>query len=195
MYRRKKLAADPSTHTPTSPYPRHTPTIDCLLLPPVPSFPLAHQYNMSSNYLHFADRVGFPEADYVTDLAAIGELDQVLETGMEYINLLYTFRSCGRAIPVVTEANKEHKEEIHRKIFEVLRPEIVKLVELKAFVEHVIELFCENLKNMVPAGKKKKVLPEGLFDRLIKVVDLLVKLDNLKDMKGTRVCVCVCVCV
>ena len=59
----------------------------------------------------------------------------------------------------IEQANKEHKEEIHRKILEVLRPEIVKLVELKAFVEHVIELFCENLKNMVPAGKKKKVLP------------------------------------
>ncbi|GMH87256.1 hypothetical protein TL16_g10797, partial [Triparma laevis f. inornata] len=44
--------------------------------------------------------------------------------------------------------------------------------------------FCANIQHLVSAEARSKVVPEGLYDALIKVVDLLQKLDNLKDMKS-----------
>lgn len=61
---------------------------------------------------------------------------------------------------------------------------MMKLKELIEFQKHVINVFCADIQKLSLAEARAKFVPEGLYNALIKVVDLLQKLDNLKDMKA-----------
>lgn len=50
---------------------------------------------------------------------AIGELEKVLEVGRMYVNVLYTFRSVSRAIPMVSGSGDPNKSALHMKTFQV----------------------------------------------------------------------------
>ena len=124
------------------------------------------------------------------------KIDMVLEQGQHFVHMLYTFRSVSRAIPMVNitipddstpEEKAEltsQKSEINRKIIEILRPEIQKLRDLMQFVDHAITVFRDTLLSLSTAEARQKVLPEGLYTALIRMIDIMLKLDNLKDMKA-----------
>lgn len=97
-------------------------------VPTIETAPMTIYYELAnaSNAVHYAGRIGF-EADFQQETEAIATMDQLLENGEYYIHLLYCFRSCSRALPMVTDPNQPDKVQIYTKTFEVLRPEISKL--------------------------------------------------------------------
>lgn len=76
------------------------------------------------------------------------------------------------------------RNEINRKIVEILRPEILKLKEMMQFVYHSISVVRDTIQQLVTVEARAKDVPEGLYVALIRVIDMFVKLDNLKDMKA-----------
>lgn len=50
---------------------------------------------------------------------AIGELEKVLEVGRMHVNVLYTFRSVSRAIPMVGGSGDPNKDALHMATFKV----------------------------------------------------------------------------
>lgn len=50
---------------------------------------------------------------------AIGELEKVLEVGRMHVNVLYTFRSVSRAIPMVSGSGDPNKDALHMNTFKV----------------------------------------------------------------------------
>lgn len=50
---------------------------------------------------------------------AIGELEKVLEFGRTHVNVLYTFRSVSRAIPMVSGSGDPNKNALHMNTFKV----------------------------------------------------------------------------
>lgn len=50
---------------------------------------------------------------------AIGELEKVLEVGRMHVNVLYTFRSVSRAIPMVSGSGDPNKNALHMNTFKV----------------------------------------------------------------------------
>lgn len=50
---------------------------------------------------------------------AIGELEKVLEVGRMHVNMLYTFRSVSRAIPMVSGSADPNKDVLHMNTFKV----------------------------------------------------------------------------
>ena len=83
------------------------------------------------------------------------------------------------------ERMNDLKNEMNQKIVDILRPEILKLKELMQFVVQIVGVFRETIQHLVNPQARLKVVPEGLYGALIKVIDLILKLDNLKDMKAS----------
>ena len=132
----------------------------------------------------FADLAGLmPNTPFAQDMKWVADMEDVLADGGGQVAMLYTFRSCSRALPVVSKENVANKHEIHERSFAVLRPQIEKLLDLFHFQERVIGLLRGIVAELVRAGKKRAV-PDAVYARMVDCVDLLVRLDNLKDMKA-----------
>lgn len=134
------------------------------------------------------------------ELEIISQLDSLSVRGEQYVSMLYSFRSISKAIPMLAmnadeNATVEEIEELelkrtdfNKKIIELLRPEIVKLKELINFINSTIAHFKNTLEKLaVKAGigsSSGEKVSEGVSLSLIRLIDLLLKIDNLKDMKA-----------
>lgn len=63
--------------------------------------------------------VFFPSYSCLVGHQAIGELEKVLEVGRTHVNVLYTFRSVSRAIPMVSGSTDPNKNALHMNTFKV----------------------------------------------------------------------------
>lgn len=69
--------------------------------------------------------------------------------------------------------------------FNLLRPEVNKLVAIMDFHEDAVAFFSERAQAYASASNK--VVSEALLDGLLQLLDVLVKLDNIKDMRASMV--------
>jgi cytoplasmic FMR1 interacting protein len=90
--------------------------------------------------------------------------------------------------PDASKTEKEElgqkKQEINRKIVEILRPEILKLKDLMQFVNQTLAVLLDIVRALASSESREKMVPEGLNVAIIRLIDVLLKLDNLKDMKS-----------
>jgi cytoplasmic FMR1 interacting protein len=117
--------------------------------------------------------------------------EDAVRTSTEWINMLYTYRSCSRALPQVKDAGQENKNEIYEGSFAILEPEIQKLKRFSNFQKETSAMFCEHIKRLTVAfaekkDKKSPVQPpsESYQWLLIRVLDSLSVMDALKSMKA-----------
>uniref|UniRef100_A0A9R1SBA8 Cytoplasmic FMR1 interacting protein 1 n=2 Tax=Cyprinus carpio TaxID=7962 RepID=A0A9R1SBA8_CYPCA len=98
---------------------------------PLPSS-LIYQPNFNTN---FEDRNAFVTgiARYIEQATVHSSMNEMLEEGQEYAVMLYTWRSCSRAIPQVKCNEQPNRVEIYEKTVEVLEPEVTKLMNLMYF--------------------------------------------------------------
>ena len=77
-------------------------------VPNIESAPCPIEYKVcsraDSNPVHFADATGF-ETDLSQETQACKEIELLLEHGEYFVHLLYCFRSCSRALPMVKSAD------------------------------------------------------------------------------------------
>eukprot|EP00761_Pharyngomonas_kirbyi_P013534 gb/GECH01013563.1/.p1 GENE.gb/GECH01013563.1/~~gb/GECH01013563.1/.p1 ORF type:complete len:1451 (+),score=427.16 gb/GECH01013563.1/:1-4353(+) len=142
------------------------------------------QYDLGafSNPLNFADREGF-QTRFSSEAATIAKIQNTLERGNEFINTLYTYRSISRTLSQVKYAD-DNKSDVYKKEYEVLRPEIKKVIDLKEFQEETAELICENVNMLLMPDMKRDIPSDTLIDHMIDLFDLIMKLDALKNMKA-----------
>ncbi|CAM9167660.1 unnamed protein product, partial [Phaeothamnion confervicola] len=152
--------------------------------PRVQPTPVGVGYEMapSSNLLSYIDHAGFP-TEFNSEIEAIGELEKILEAGQRHVHTLYTYRSVSIAIPLVTDSNDPNKDLLHMRTYQVLRPEMEKVRDVMAFQDTAVQMFAWHMETLATQGKKK-VVPEGLYDALIAAVDLLQRIDHIKDSKA-----------
>jgi cytoplasmic FMR1 interacting protein len=143
------------------------------------------------------------EADYKAyfttfpkELEFISAIDEFIRLGEEHIRMLYCYRSVSQAIPEIsiettddmtTEEKTElglKKTEINQKILDILRPEMNKIREFHAFTIDAIDCFYSCVSFVCYKGQHKEMIPEGFYLSLIRLLDVLLKLDNLKDFKN-----------
>ena len=142
----------------------------------------------SANPVEYTDAPGY-QTQFGPEIAAAAEVEQLLDEGQRFVHMLYTYRSVSRAIPVSLPDDTEEpamKRERDEKSFNVLRREIKKLRELMDFARRALHVFDKNLRHLARttlAGSK--MVPDGYYFALTRCIDLLQKLDNLKDTKAS----------
>jgi len=148
------------------------------------------QYNGYTDY-NFADRSAY-DTRWTEETHAIAQLRELLKQGDTYMNMLYTYRSCSKALPQVKTSDQANKNEIYEGTYDVLEPEIKKLKNFMYFRKDTIKVFCEHVKKLgvwlIPDKKgkmKEDFTPsETYLWYMIQMLDKFYLLDALKNMKA-----------
>ena len=101
-------------------------------------------------------------------------MNEMLEEGHDYAVMLYTWRSCSRAIPQVKCNEQPNRVEIYEKTVEVLEPEVTKLMKFMYFQRKAIERFCSEVKRLCHAERRKDFVSEAYLLTLGKFINMLV---------------------
>eukprot|EP01137_Pigoraptor_chileana_P010276 Opistho-2@59637 len=153
--------------------------------PVVEAQSVAIEYEVSMDP-NFDDRNAFIGAmsKFLEEARTQGNLNSVLENGKYYQALLYSWRSCSRAIPQVQSQDQANKVELYERTVEILDPEIRKLREFYSFQEHAVEAFCKEIKTLSIPERRKDYISETLLLTLGRMVNMFGVLDALKNMKA-----------
>lgn len=91
------------------------------------SLPLALEGWTSSADIGFRDVDAFG-ADFTNEANDLAAMQTLVEHGQGFISMIYTYRSCSKALPMVQrELDDAERKSVHMRIFEVLAPEIAKI--------------------------------------------------------------------
>uniref|UniRef100_A0A6I8QXU0 Cytoplasmic FMR1 interacting protein 2 n=1 Tax=Xenopus tropicalis TaxID=8364 RepID=A0A6I8QXU0_XENTR len=147
-----------------------------------PPSSIMYQANFDTN---FEDRNAFVTgiARYIEQATVHSSMNEMLEEGQEYAVMLYTWRSCSRAIPQVKCNEQPNRVEIYEKTVEVLEPEVTKLMKFMYFQRKAIERFCNEVKRLCHAERRKDFVSEAYLLTLGKFINMFAVLDELKNMK------------
>ncbi|XP_014398537.1 PREDICTED: cytoplasmic FMR1-interacting protein 2 [Myotis brandtii] len=147
-----------------------------------PPSSIMYQANFDTN---FEDRNAFVTgiARYIEQATVHSSMNEMLEEGHEYAVMLYTWRSCSRAIPQVKCNEQPNRVEIYEKTVEVLEPEVTKLMKFMYFQRKAIERFCSEVKRLCHAERRKDFVSEAYLLTLGKFINMFAVLDELKNMK------------
>ncbi|XP_032829340.1 cytoplasmic FMR1-interacting protein 2 [Petromyzon marinus] len=147
-----------------------------------PPSSILYQANFDTN---FEDRNAFVTgiARYIEQATVHSGMNEMLEEGQEYAVMLYTWRSCSRAIPQVKCNEQPNRVEIYEKTVEVLEPEVTKLMRFMYFQRKAIERFCGEVKRLCHAERRKDFVSEAYLLTLGKFINMFAVLDELKNMK------------
>eukprot|EP00629_Pelagomonadales_sp_RCC1024_P017002 CAMPEP_0119275140 /NCGR_PEP_ID=MMETSP1329-20130426/13283_1 /TAXON_ID=114041 /ORGANISM="Genus nov. species nov., Strain RCC1024" /LENGTH=1260 /DNA_ID=CAMNT_0007275501 /DNA_START=313 /DNA_END=4095 /DNA_ORIENTATION=+ len=154
--------------------------------PGIQSQGMGLKFSMRSglNSINYQDQIGL-QTDFAPEIKATADVEALLFEGSEHVHMLYTFRSVGRTVPMVNEQTQDCKHELNLETFRALSPQIVKIRRLMDFQEKGIAIIEQCMRSLVTKEARERIVPDGYFDAITKVVDLLQKLDNLKDMKAS----------
>ncbi|KAM9585946.1 LOW QUALITY PROTEIN: cytoplasmic FMR1-interacting protein 1 [Trichechus inunguis] len=147
-----------------------------------PPSSLLYQPNFNTN---FEDRNAFVTgiARYIEQATVHSSMNEMLEEGQEYAVMLYTWRSCSRAIPQVKCNEQPNRVEIYEKTVEVLEPEVTKLMNFMYFQRNAIERFCGEVRRLCHVERRKDFVSEAYLLTLGKFINMFAVLDELKNMK------------
>uniref|UniRef100_UPI00358DFFAE cytoplasmic FMR1-interacting protein 2-like n=1 Tax=Myxine glutinosa TaxID=7769 RepID=UPI00358DFFAE len=150
---------------------------------PLPSS-ILYKANFDTN---FEDRNAFVTgiARYIEQATVHSSMNEMLEEGEGYAVMLYTWRCISRAIPQVKCNEQPNRVEIYEKTVEVLEPEVTKLMNFMYFQRKAIERFCEEVKRLCHAERRKDFVSEAYLLTLGKFINMFAVLDELKNMKSS----------
>lgn len=135
---------------------------------------------------NFADREAFVRgiAKYVEDARSIGKLTEILEGGQKFAGILYTWRSCSRAIPQVSSNEQENRKQMYEAQMKVLDPEAQKLKDFYSFQLQAIKAFVDEVRILANPNRIKDFISQTIKLTLGRLVNMFMVLDALKNMKA-----------
>ncbi|CAD6194474.1 unnamed protein product [Caenorhabditis auriculariae] len=148
------------------------------------SLPLLYRANFDTN---FEDRSAFVTgiAKYSEEATRHAEFNDMLADGLNHAANLYTWRCCSRAVPMARSNDQPNRVEINMKVVEVLRPEVEKLGFFMRFTNGATSRFCEEVRRLCHAEKRKDFVSEAYLLTLGRFINMFAVLDELKNMKAS----------
>jgi len=132
------------------------------------------------NVANYADAGAF-ECRWTEEIGFMQKINTMLERGEYFVNMVYTYRSCSKALPSI-KLTDEEAPGYYQKVYDVLNPEIEKLRQFQIFQRDAVKLFSEHVRRM--AGAVQQVYSESFVHCLVRLLDLMAILDALKNMKA-----------
>jgi len=119
----------------------------------------------------------------IEEVPFIQKVDEIIAQGTQFVNMIYTYRSCSKALPQLQDSDDPRKHSLYEKTFEVLEPEIEKLKQLMSFQAQSITFLCEQVETLALQGKRDAP-SEKLIEQLVRLLDMFALLDAVKSMKA-----------
>jgi len=158
--------------------------------------------NKSSN--RFSDAFGYQLKNKLglNELELISQIDHLIERGQYFIHTLYSSRCISKAIPekddlitsirenlpfvnVMSETDIEEQIEIKKsalafECLKILRISMQQIIDVIHFIDESLQTFTDTIALI---SSLTDIVPEILYGSMISLLDILFKLDSLRDLK------------
>uniref|UniRef100_A0A1I7RJ05 CYRIA-B_Rac1-bd domain-containing protein n=1 Tax=Bursaphelenchus xylophilus TaxID=6326 RepID=A0A1I7RJ05_BURXY len=136
---------------------------------------------------NFQDREAFVTgvSKYIEEATRHGVFNDMLAEGFQHAANLYTWRCISRSVPTVQSNDDPARNAINQRVCQVLGPHIDKLFEFMEFTNKAINRFCDEIARLCHPEKRKDFVSESYLMTLGKFLNMLVVLDELKNMKAS----------
>ncbi|KAK1265836.1 Protein PIR [Acorus gramineus] len=121
----------------------------------------------------------------VEDTKSINQLNTLILEGKEMASVLYTYRSCVKALPQLPDSMKQSQGELYMETYQVLDLEMSRLREIQRWQAQTASKLAADLQRF----SRPELLINGPsithFWAILKLLDVMVQLDHLKNAKAS----------
>ncbi|KAF9610982.1 hypothetical protein IFM89_026262 [Coptis chinensis] len=118
------------------------------------------------------------------DTKAVNQLNILIQEGKEMASVLYTYRSCVKALPQLPDSMKQSQAELYLETYQVLDLEMSRLRDIQRWQSSAASKLAADMQRFSrPCGDK---WPNNNSSwSMLKLLDVLVQLDHLKNAKAS----------
>ncbi|CAN6460531.1 unnamed protein product [Victoria cruziana] len=121
----------------------------------------------------------------VEDTKAINQLNSLVVEGKEMSAVLYTYRSCVKALPQLPESMKQSQAELYLETYQVLDLEMSRLREIQRWQSSAASKLAADMQRFSRPERRINGPTTTHIWSILKLLDVLVALDHLKNAKAS----------
>ncbi|KAF8039269.1 hypothetical protein BT93_B1717 [Corymbia citriodora subsp. variegata] len=119
------------------------------------------------------------------DTKALNQLNTLIQEGKEMASVLYTYRSCVKAIPQLPESMKHSQADLYMETYQVLDLEMSRLREIQRWQSSAASKLAADMQRFSRAERRINGPTITHLWSMLKLLDILVQLDHLKNAKAS----------
>ncbi|CAM0870708.1 unnamed protein product [Alopecurus aequalis] len=119
------------------------------------------------------------------DTKAINQLNTLIQEGKEMASLLYTYRSCVKALPQLPDSMKHNQADLYLETYQVLDLEMSRLREIQRWQASAASKLAADMQRFSRPERLVNGPTVTHFWSMLKLLDVLLQLDHLKNAKAS----------
>ncbi|KAL0438051.1 UNVERIFIED_CONTAM: protein PIR [Sesamum latifolium] len=119
------------------------------------------------------------------DTKAINQLNLLTREGKEMGSVLYTYRSCVKALPQLPDSMKQSQADLYLETYQVLDLEMSRLREIQRWQASAASKLAADMQRFSRPERRINGPTITHLWSMLKLVDVLVQLDHLKNAKAS----------
>lgn len=119
------------------------------------------------------------------DTKAINQLNVLAQEGKEMGSVLYTYRSCVKALPQLPDSMKHSQAELYLETYQVLDLEMSRLREIQRWQASASSKLAADMQRFSRPERRINGPTITHLWSMLKLLDVLVQLDHLKNAKAS----------
>lgn len=119
------------------------------------------------------------------DTKAINQLNLLIREGKEMSSVLYTYRSCVKALPQLPDSMKQNQADLYLETYQVLDLEMSRLREIQHWQASAASKLAADMQRFSRPERRINGPTITHLWSMLKLLDVLVQLDHLKNAKAS----------
>ncbi|CAF1697809.1 unnamed protein product [Brassica napus] len=119
------------------------------------------------------------------DTKALNQLNTLIQEGREMASILYTYRSCVKALPQLPESMKHSQADLYLETYQVLDLEMSRLREIQRWQSSASAKLAADMQRFSRPERRINGPTVTHLWSMLKLLDVLVQLDHLKNAKAS----------
>ncbi|XWS42621.1 hypothetical protein CRYUN_Cryun16bG0029500 [Craigia yunnanensis] len=119
------------------------------------------------------------------DTKALNQLDTLIHEGKEMASVLYTYRSCVKALPQLPDSMKHSQADLYLETYQVLDLEMSRLREIQRWQASAASKLAADMQRFSRPERRINGPTITHLWSMLKLLDVLVQLDHLKNAKAS----------
>ncbi|XP_059437375.1 protein PIR [Corylus avellana] len=119
------------------------------------------------------------------DTKALNQLNALIQEGKEMASVLYTYRSCVKALPQLPDSMKQSQADLYLETYQVLDLEMSRLREIQRWQASAASKLAADMQRFSRPERRINGPTITHLWSMLKLLDVLVQLDHLKNAKAS----------
>ncbi|CAN1176447.1 Protein PIR [Linum perenne] len=119
------------------------------------------------------------------DTKALNQLNALVQEGKEMASVLYTYRSCVKALPQLPESMKHSQADLYLETYQVLDLEMSRLREIQRWQSSAAAKLAADMQRFSRPERRINGPTITHLWSMLKLLDVLLQLDHLKNAKAS----------